>query len=247
MDEQKQHISVHLNQLRTCIVRSILAVFICMCICYGFSFHIMQILKKPMLDILPDNANFIVLAPYEYFFVELKAAIFFGVILACPIIFWQIWMFVAPGLYKNEQKLLFSFIFSASFCFVIGLLFAYFLVFPPTFKFFIETLPEGIVGQYSISMLYGFAITVLLAFGIVFQTPVAVYLLILLEMVSIETFKKARRYIFVGCFIVGALLTPPDPITQIMLAIPMYGLFELGLFLGQVFKKEKRIVGDSLE
>lgn len=237
METQKQHLSVHLQQLRSCLVRSLLAVFICMCICYFFSGKIMEALKKPMLDVMPENSNFVVLSPHEYFFVELKAAIFFGFILAAPFIFGQIWLFVAPGLYKNERKLLFSFVFSASACFILGLLFAYFLVFPPTFQFFIETLPDGVIGTYSVSMLYGFAITILLAFGIVFQTPVAVFLLIMLNMVSIETFAKARPYIFVGSFIVGAILTPPDPITQVMLAIPTYCLFELGLFLGKAFKK----------
>lgn len=242
MDDRERPLLLHLDELRACLVRAIMGISVSMMICYGFSERIMVFLRKPMLEIMPEHASFVVLSPYEYFFTELKAALFFGVILACPWIFLQVWRFVAPGLYGNEKRMLFWFVVAASACFVTGVLFAYFLVFPPTFQFFIDTLPKGVNGAYSISMLYGFAITVLLAFGIVFQTPIAVFLLVLFDLVSYETFAKYRRLIFVLAFVVGAILTPPDPITQVMLAIPTYLLFEAGLFFARITVRKRKAV-----
>lgn len=239
MDEQKAPFLSHLTELRICLVRSIIGLFVSMIVCYAFADYIMMVLKKPMMEIMPKSASFVVLSPQEYFFTELKAALFFGVIVACPWIFLQLWRFVSPGLYAAEQRMVVWFVIAASGCFILGICFAYFLVFPPTFKFFIETLPEGVNGAYSISMLYGFAITVLLAFGVAFQTPIAVFLLIVFDLVSIDVFAKYRRIIFVACFIIGALLTPPDPITQIMLALPMYGLFEIGLLVARTVLKKR--------
>lgn len=245
MDEKELPLLTHLAELRTCVIKAIIGLFISMVICYCFSDLIMTVLKKPMLDIMPTNASFVVLSPQEYFFTELKASLFFGVIVACPWLFYQLWSFVAPGLYHQEKRALFWFVVAASFCFILGVLFAYFLVFPPAFQFFLETLPPDVKGAYSISMLYGFAITMLLAFGVIFQTPIAVFLLVVFDLVALETFAKYRRIVLVMAFVVGALLTPPDPITQIMLAIPAYSLFELGLFFSRMVLKKRGISQSS--
>jgi sec-independent protein translocase protein TatC len=240
MDDHKAPLLNHLTELRSCIVKAISGLAISMSITYFFAGHIMEWLKKPMMEVMPTSSSFVVLAPQEYFFTELKASLFFGVIVASPWLFYQLWSFIAPGLYANEKRMVAWFVMAASACFVVGVLFAYYLVFPPTFKFFIETLPPGVNGAYSISMLYGFAMTVLLAFGIVFQTPIAVFLLAVFELIPLATFAQYRRVVFVACFIIGAILTPPDPITQVMLALPTYALFELGLFFsGLVLKKRK--------
>jgi sec-independent protein translocase protein TatC len=237
MDEREQPFMSHLSELRVCLTRAIIGVLVSMTICYVFVEHIMLLLRKPMMKIMPDNSVFVVLSPQEYFFTELKAALFCGIILACPWIFWQLWRFVAPGLYFSEKRLFLFFVIGASFCFVLGVCFAYFLVFPPAFEYFLGMLPEGVKGSYSIGMLYGFSITLLIAFGVIFQTPIAVFLLIVFDLVPASTFAKYRRLIFVLAFVVGALLTPPDPITQVMLALPAYGLFELGLLLAKLVKK----------
>ena len=248
MDERETPLLLHLADLRVCLVRALIGLAVSMMICYAFADHIMLLLRKPMMEIMPEHASFVVLSPYEYFFTELKAALFFGLVLSSPWMFLQVWRFVAPGLYANEKNMLIWFVFAASVCFIFGVLFAYFLVFPPTFKFFIDTLPEGVNGAYSISMLYGFAITVLLAFGVVFQTPIAVFLLVLFDLVSYETFAKYRRLIFVLAFVVGAVLTPPDPITQVMLAIPTYLLFEAGLFFARItIKKRTALTNNAAE
>ncbi|HXW53881.1 MAG TPA: twin-arginine translocase subunit TatC, partial [Myxococcota bacterium] len=154
MDKRELPLLTHLSELRTCLIRAVLGLFLSMIFCYFFADHIMAILRKPMMEIMPQGASFVVLSPQEYFFTELKAAMFFGVIVASPWLFYQIWIFVAPGLYQNEKRMLFWFVVVASLCFVLGIFFAYFLVFPPTFKFFVDTLPPGVNGAYSISMLY---------------------------------------------------------------------------------------------
>lgn len=239
MDENKAPFLQHLVELRVCLTRAIMGLMVAMMVAYSCSSAIMAWLRRPMMEVMPKNSSFVVLAPQEYFFVELKAALFFGFILACPWLFYQLWRFVAPGLYVHEKHMVLWFVTAASLCFVVGVLFAYYLVFPPTFQFFIDTLPEGVSGAYSVDKLYGFAITVLLAFGIVFQTPIAVFLLIIFEMVPLETFAQYRRVVFVLCFIIGAILTPPDPITQIMLALPTYALFELGLAFARLTLKNR--------
>lgn len=246
MDEREQPLMNHLSELRVCLVRAIIGIFVSMVICYALVEHIMLFLRLPMMKIMPETAVFVVLSPQEYFFTELKAALFCGVICACPWVFLQIWRFVAPGLYRKEQRLLLFFVIGASFCFVLGVAFAYFLVFPPAFQYFLGMLPEGVHGSYSIGMLYGFSITLLLAFGLIFQTPVAVFLLVVFDLVSAATFAKYRRVIFVMAFVVGALLTPPDPITQVMLALPAYALFEIGLLMAKiVLKKGKEPVASE--
>ncbi|HXW60211.1 MAG TPA: twin-arginine translocase subunit TatC, partial [Myxococcota bacterium] len=133
------------------------------------------------------------------------------------------------------------------FCFIGGCAFAYFLVFPPAFSYFLGMLPPGVTGSYSIGMLYGFSITLLLAFGLIFQTPIVVFSLILFDLVAVETFAKYRRHAFVLSFIIGALLTPPDPITQVMLALPTYALFELGLFCARVLKSKSKLAKSAGE
>lgn len=239
MDKREMSLLTHLSELRSCVVKALLGLVVSMIICYFFADKIMAFLKQPMMEVMPQNAAFVVLSPQEYFFTELKAALFFGVIIACPWLFYQVWNFVAPGLYAHEKRLLFWFVIAASCCFILGILFAYFLVFPPTFKFFVDTLPEGVNGAYSVGMLYGFAITILLSFGVAFQTPIAVFLLIVFDLVSLETFKSYRRVALVAAFVIGAILTPPDPITQVMLAVPTYLLFELGLFFSQVMLRKR--------
>lgn len=234
MDESKSPMLVHLAELKVCLIRASIGLLLGMMLCYFFADQILAILKHPMLDVMGEGASFVVLSPQEYFFTELKASFFLGTVLASPWIFFQLWLFIAPGLYRCEKLMVIWFVMAASLCFVLGVVFAYFAVFPPTFRFFIESLPPGVVGTYSIGMLYGFAISVLLAFGVIFQMPIAVFLSIWFGLISVDSLAKYRRFIFVGSFVVGALLTPPDPITQIMLAVPAYCLFELGLWGARV-------------
>ncbi|MEI6805104.1 MAG: twin-arginine translocase subunit TatC [Myxococcaceae bacterium] len=235
----------HLSDLRKVIVRALLGIGVGLIVCVAFSDKLLKWLSEPIQEALGGNAHLVVLAPHEYFFTEMKAALIGGVLLATPWVFYQIWLFVAPGLYKNEKKLAFLFVFSTAFFFVAGVLFAQYCVFPSVFKFFIGTLPNYIQGQYSIGLLFSFSTNLLLAFGLVFETPVLVFLLIYLDLVELKTLQGYRRYVIVLAFVIAAILTPtPDPLTQTLMALPIIVLYELGLFLARLTKFPQNQVTD---
>jgi sec-independent protein translocase protein TatC len=237
MDEKTMPLWEHLGEFRMRLIKAALGLLVGMGLSLLFSEQIMAWLREPLLKVLPSGSSLVVLAPQEYFMTELKAALFCGLILACPWIVYQLWCFLAPGLYEHEKSMLFWCVLGASFCFLLGIFFAYYLVLPPAFQFFIDTLPPHVTGAYSIGMLYGFAMTILLGFAMVFQTPLIVFLLVMFNIVSLASLTRHRRIVFVACFVVGAILTPPDPLTQVMLALPMYALYELSLWLTALAKR----------
>lgn len=237
MDSQSYPFLAHLSDLRKVLVRALLGIAVGLIACIAFASKILAWLSQPIQEALGGNAHLVVLAPHEYFFTEMKAALIGGVLLASPWVFYQVWLFVAPGLYKKEKKLAFSFVFFTAFFFVFGVLFAQYVVFPSIFKFFIASLPSYIQGQYSIGLLFAFSTNLLLAFGLVFETPVLVFLLIYLNLVELKTLQGYRRYVIVLAFVVAAILTPtPDPLTQTLMACPIILLYELGLFLAKLTK-----------
>lgn len=238
MDERELHILDHFRDLRKSLIRSIWGIIIAMCACFYFADEILAWLRKPMQIVFKDNSHFIVLVPHEYFFTQMKAALVAGLFVAAPWVFYQLWLFIAPGLYKKEKKMGATFVTAAMVCFVAGAWFGYTFVFPPMFEFFVGTLPPDIHGNYSVGMLFGFATNMLLAFGLVFETPVIVFLLLVLGLVDIETLTKVRRYWIVAAFLIAAILTPtPDPFTQTMMAIPMVVLYEIGILAARLFLK----------
>ena len=193
-----------------------------------------------MAEVLGEGARFVVLAPHEYFFVQLKIALVAGIFISSPWLFYQFWLFVAPGLLKQERKYVFAFVSAGAFFFTGGALFCYAVVFPPMFTFFVGTLPEGILGNYSVGVLYGFVTNMLLAFGLVFEAPVVVFLLAVMGIIDPENLGKWRRYVIVFAFILAAVITPtPDPLTQSLMAVPMILLYELGLFAARLFLRNR--------
>jgi sec-independent protein translocase protein TatC len=194
----------------------------------------------PVKKFLNKSNEFIVLTPQEYFFTEIKISLLAGLFVSMPWILYQVWKFIAPGLYKSEKKYIFLLTLFSSFFFIFGGVFCYFLVLPKVFKFFIEILPLNIKGNYSFGMLYSFITNILLAFAIVFEAPIIVFFLIFFSIVDVSSFKQIRKYVIVGSFIIGALLTPPDPLTQIMLAIPLIILYELGIIMAKFAIKYKQ-------
>lgn len=242
MDERELHLLEHFRDLRKCLVRAMLGIVAGMIICVYFADDILRWLREPMLAVFKDNSQFIVLVPHEYFFTQMKAALVAGLFLSSPWVLYQFWLFVAPGLYKQEKKTAATFVGAAMFFFVAGAYFSYTLVFPPMFEFFIGTLPADIKGTYSIGMLFAFATNMLLAFGLVFETPVVVFLLVMLNVVEIESLTKIRRYVVVAAFLIAAILTPtPDPFTQTMMAVPMIFLYELGILAARLFVKRSSV------
>lgn len=239
MDENPYPIVAHLRDMRRRVVASLWGVAVAMCVSLYFAEDILRWLRKPMQAVLGENSHFIVLVPHEYFFTQMKAALVAGIFLSSPWILYQVWLFVAPGLYKREKSLAAGFVAAAVFFFVAGAYFGYEAVFPTMFKFFVGTLPPDIQGSYSVGMLFGFATNMLLAFGLVFETPVVVFLLVLMGVVDIESLSKWRRYVIVIAFIVSAIVTPtPDPLTQTMMAVPMVLLYELGLLASKLLIKK---------
>lgn len=248
MDKAAYPIVEHLRDLRKMVVRSSIGVMVSMIVCFCFAEVILKYLRMPMEAVLGPNNVFIVLSPHEYFFTEMKAALVAGIFLSSPWIMYQLWLFVAPGLYRSEKRMALGFIVVTVFFFIAGAYFAYTVVFPPMFKFFIGTLPPDIHGSYSIGILFAFATNLLLAFGLVFETPVVVFLLVMMGVVDVESLAKWRRYVIVIAFIVSAILTPtPDPITQSMMAVPIIMLYELGLWSAKLFlHKTERVQNSSV-
>lgn len=238
MDEREIHILDHFRDLRTSLFRAILGIVVGMIACFAFADEILAWLRLPMQGVLRAQDKIIVLLPHEYFFTQMKAALVAGLFLSSPWVLYQFWLFVAPGLYKREKTMAATFVIAAMFFFVAGSYFGYTFVFPPMFDFFIGTLPEDVQGTYSLGMLYTFATNMLLAFGLVFETPVVVFLLVLLNVVEISSLTKIRRYVVVVAFLIAAILTPtPDPFTQTMMAVPMILLYELGILAARLIVK----------
>ena len=238
-DEREQSFLSHLVELRARLLRAVLAVlgvFICM---IPFANRIYSMLAAPLLKKLPAGAQMVAIDVASPFFAPIKLAFFAAIMVAMPMVLYQAWAFVAPGLYKNEQKLAKPLLVSATLLFYIGCAFAYFLVLPVVFGFLTGMAPEGVAMMTDISRYLDFVLVLFLAFGFSFEVPVAVVILAALGWVSIEQLKQARSYVIVGAFVVAAVITPPDVVSQLMLAIPMCILYELGLVAARMLARDQ--------
>jgi sec-independent protein translocase protein TatC len=173
------------------------------------------------------------------FLVPVKVAMLVAFVIALPYVLYQIWAFVAPGLYTHEKRLVLPLIFTSTVLFITGMAFAYFLVFPVVFKFMASIAPEGVAWMTDIEKYLSFALTMFVAFGVTFEVPVAVVLLVRMNVVGIDKLKEIRPYVIVGAFVVGAIFTPPDVISQLMLALPLWVLYELGILVASVLARRK--------
>jgi sec-independent protein translocase protein TatC len=229
----------HLNELRKRLIRSFIAVFVGFLACYAFAEQLFDILMEPMVQVL-HNSNFIYTYPPEAFFTYLKVSFVAGFFLVSPYLFYQAWLFVAPGLYQNERKYLVPIaIFSAVF-FTVGALFGYFVVFPFGFEFFASYSTDKIVFTPKLSEYLSFALKLLFAFGVVFELPLVIFFLARLGLVTAQGLRRVRKYAILVIFIVAAILTPPDVFTQTLMAGPMILLYELGILAALLFGKEKK-------
>jgi len=224
----------HLIELRSRVVKSVLAILV-MFLIVGFGWPGSQVLyslfAEPMLAALPQDGQMIATDVVGVFLVPLKVAALVGFVLALPVVLYQMWAFVAPGLYTHEKRLVLPLVLASFILFLIGMAFAYFLVFPVVFAFMSAVAPEGVAWMTDIEKYFGFALTTFMAFGLTFEVPVVVMVLIRMGVVSIDKMKAARPYVIVGAFVVAAIFTPPDVISQFMLAVPLCLLYELGIFL----------------
>jgi len=227
---EEKRIALHLADIRRAIIYSCIGLVAASLIGIYYADSLVWCLTQPAQAVFKANESFVLLTPYEYFFVQLKAALCFGAFASSPWIFYQIWCFVAPGLYQNEKRYMLSFISVASVFFIAGAAFAYYIMFPFMFEFFSSSLPPFIHSMYGIGAFVDFAVGMLFIFGLVFETPIFIFLLVFFDFLSVQNLKDFRRYFIVLAFIIGALLTPPDPLSQVMLAIPLIFLYEIGIW-----------------
>lgn len=227
----------HLIELRTRLVRSIIAVvavFVCL---FPFAKELYALLANPLLASLPKGGQMIATDVTTPFFVPMKVAMMTAFLIALPYVLYQIWAFVAPGLYSHEKRLGAPLVAASTLLFLCGMAFAYFLVFPVVFGFVTSVAPEGVAVMTDINKYLDFVITLFLAFGVTFEVPVAVIVLVKMGIVSVEKLKEVRSYVIVGAFVIGAIFTPPDVISQIMLAVPLWLLYEAGILVASMLSK----------
>ena len=240
MDEEgKAPFTAHLEELRKRLITCFIAVGVGFAICYGFKEKLFQILVRPLLRVMKTGETLIFTGLPEAFFTYLKVALLSGLMLAAPIIIYQFWMFVAPGLYNREKRFMLPIVFLSSFFFVGGALFGYFIVFPWGFKFFLGFADEHIRALPSMKEYLGFSAKLLLAFGLVFELPLVITFLAKLGLVSVDFLKKNRKYALLLFFAGAAILTPPDVVTQIMMALPLMVLYEISILGARIFGRQK--------
>ncbi|MBE8597134.1 Sec-independent protein translocase subunit TatC [Xenorhabdus sp. BG5] len=233
--DNTQPLISHLIELRKRILNSLITVLVVFLALVYFSNDIYRLIAAPLMEQLPKGANMIATDVASPFFTPIKLTIMVSIFVSAPMILYQVWAFIAPALYKHERRLIMPLLFSSSILFYLGMAFAYFIVFPIAFGFFINTVPAGVVISTDISNYLSFVMALFMAFGVSFEIPIAIILLCWSGVVTPESLKKKRPYILVGAFVVGMLLTPPDVFSQTLLAVPMYLLFEMGILLSQFY------------
>lgn len=231
---QEQPLISHLLELRKRVLWSTIIIIVLLVALIPFANDLYNFLAGPLLAALPENSTMIATEVTSTFFAPFKLAIFSAIAIAMPFLLHQAWSFISPGLYTNEKRFALPLLVTSSLLFYVGIAFAYFIVFPLLFAFFSSTSPDGVAMMTDINQYLSFAIKLFFAFGLVFEVPVATFLLIRTGFIERKRFAELRPYILVGCFVFSMLLTPPDPASQFLLAIPMYLLFEIGLLLSAI-------------
>ena len=238
-EEQELTLIDHLIELRDRILKSVVAVVALFLALFAFSNDIYTYVATPLLDALPEGSTMIAIDPTSPFFAPFKLTFYVAFLIAAPYILYQLWSFIAPGLYQNEKAVAIPLFISSVLLFYGGVAFARYVLFGFVFTFFISVAPEGISVAPDINSFLTFALTIFLAFGIAFEVPIAVFIFIWAGIAEPESLTEKRPYVIVACFVVGMLLTPADPFTQSMLAIPMWMLFEVGIVAGKVIRKKQ--------
>lgn len=241
MDEQKLPLTSHLQELRKRLVLSFISIGVGFVICYAFSQPLFDILSRPLLKVMPSGGTLIFTSVAEAFFTYMKMAFIAGIILASPFVLYQVWAFVAPGLYRHEKKYVIPFVAAGTFFFVLGILFAYVVAIPVGFKFLLGYATDFIKPMPSMKEYLSFSIKFLLAFGLVFEFPVVLVLLARIGVVNAKTMARHRKYAILLIFIFAAVMTPPDIISQLLMAIPLMGLYELSIILSRIFGKKTKV------
>jgi len=245
MEDEKIPLTGHLEELRKRIIISLIAVAAGFLASYGFSEQIYVLIARPIKPFLKDGNAFIFTGLTEAFFTYLKLSIFSGLILASPVIIYQIWCFIAPGLYKREKRYALPFVLLSSLFFIGGVFFCYFVVFPIACKFFAEFASDYIQMKLSIKDYLSFTCKFLLAFGIIFELPVFILFLAKLGIINHEQLRKNRKIVMLVVFVVAAFLTPPDMVSQVLMAVPLIFLYEISIIIAKIFGKKREEENDD--
>lgn len=243
--EDKIPFTAHLEELRKRLIISFIAVAVGFAASYGFKEKLFQILTQPLISVMKEGETLIYTGLPEAFFTFLKVSFLSGIMIASPVIIYQFWMFVAPGLYDREKRLLIPVVFLSTIFFVGGALFGYFIVFPFGFDFFLGFATETIRPMPSMKEYLSFSAKLLLAFGLVFELPLVITFLARLGIVSVPFLKKNRKYAILLFFIGSAILTPPDVVTQVMMALPLMLLYEISIVGARIFGRKKETRSSS--
>ena len=238
-DSDKIPFTAHLEELRSRLIKCFIAISVGFVVAYGFKEKLFEILVYPLKSVMHEGDKLIYTGLPEAFFTYLKVAFLAGMLLATPVLLYQFWMFVAPGLYEKEKRVMLPIVFLCSFFFIGGALFGYFIVFPWGFKFFLGFATETIRPMPSMKEYLSFAAKMLIAFGVVFELPLIITFMARLGLVSVAFLKKNRKYAVLLFFIGAAILTPPDVVTQIMMALPLMLLYEISIIGARIFGRPR--------
>ena len=240
LSAKKMSIVEHLIELRNTLTHSVLAILIIFLCLLPFANEVYELIALPIIAVMPSEANIIAIGVISPFLTPLKMILIFSVYIAMPYLLYKIWAYVAPALYKREKKLIVPLVVSSTILFYAGLAFSYFVVFPIVFDFLVSVGPSIVTVSPDIQYYLDFVLKLSFAFGVAFEVPVATMLLLITGATSVQKLKHNRPYIIIGAFAIGMLLTPPDIISQVLIAIPMWILFELGLIFFELFYKKRQ-------
>ncbi len=244
-EDVEQPLIYHLIELRDRLLRVVLVVAVLFLALMPFSNYLFTTLSGPLTAHLPEGNSMIAIEVASPFLIPFKLTLVLALFLAMPMVLYQIWAFVAPGLYKHERRLVMPLLVSSTFLFYAGAAFAYFVVFPLVFAFFTATAPDGVSVMTDISRYLDFVLTLFFAFGAAFEVPIVVVLLVWTGMATQQGLREKRPYVVVGAFVLGMILTPPDVISQTLLAVPVWLLFELGVYFSGWFARQKQQADDE--
>jgi sec-independent protein translocase protein TatC len=230
----------HLLELRDRLMKALVAVLVGFIPCAIFSNELYDIVSRPLVAKLPEGSTMIAIGVIAPFMAPFKLSFYVALFVAMPVIIYQLWAFIAPGLYRREKRFAVPLLLSAVVLFYVGVFFAYFAVFPVMFEYLVHSGPASVKMQTDITSYLDFVITLFFAFGVAFEVPVAVVLLVITGIVKVEKLAQNRGYVLIGIFVIAAFLTPPDALSQCIMAVPMYGLYEGGLLMARIMQKMRR-------
>jgi sec-independent protein translocase protein TatC len=241
MTDEKQPFFSHLKELRDRLLVCIVAVAIAFIFTYYFKERLFDFLMQPFLKVMPAQSSFIFTGITEAFLTYFKISVVAALFVAAPVILYEFWMFVAPGLYEKEKKYVYPFIFFGSLCFICGALFCYFVVMPNMYRFFVSYAREFVTPMPDLKNYMGLTLKLLIIFGFIFELPLVAFYLARAGIIKAKMLAKKRRYAILAVFIISAAITPPDVVSMILVALPLWGLFELGILIAKVFGKKETL------